>query len=159
MRRRAAFGQVPPQAASLGRDAQVGKGASPAFQLLLRCRWLPRPGDTAPSLRFLGRKVYLAVIVVLLSMMSHGVTERRFRRLRDAIGVDRRTIARWQVWWREVFTTTAFWSSARAALMPPVDEERLPEALVQRFSGSAAERLIALLRFLSPLSGGRVQAR
>src|SRR5215470_11265129 len=118
-----------------------------------------RDRATPPSLRFLGRKVYLAAIVVLLCVMSHGVTERRFRRLREAIGVDRRTIARWRVWWREVFTTTAFWSSARAALMPPVDEERLPEALVQRFSGSAAERLIALLRFLSPLSGGRVQAR
>jgi hypothetical protein len=118
-----------------------------------------RDRATPPSLRFLGRKVYLAAIVVLLSMMSHGVTERRFRRLREAIGVDRRTISRWRVWWREVLTTTAFWSSARAVLMPPVDEERLPEALLERFTGSAAERLVALLRFLSPLSGGQVQAR
>jgi hypothetical protein len=118
-----------------------------------------RDRATPPSLRFLGRKVYLAAIVVLLSMMSHGVTERRFRRLREAIGVDRRTVARWRVWWREVFTTSAFWSSARAALMPPVDERRLPEALLERFVGSAAERVVALLRFLSPLSGGRVQAR
>jgi hypothetical protein len=43
--------------------------------------------------------------------------------------------------------------------MPPVDERRLPEALLERFVGGAAERLVALLRFLSPLSGGRVQAR
>ncbi len=42
---------------------------------------------TASSLGFLGRKVYLAATVVLLSMMSHGVTERRFRRLRELIGV------------------------------------------------------------------------
>lgn len=118
-----------------------------------------RDRATPPSLRFLGRKVYLAAIVVLLSMMSHGLTERRFRRLREAIGVDRRTIARWRVWWREVFTTTAFWSSARAALMPPVDARRLPAALLERFGGRAAERLVALLRFLSPLSGGRVQGR
>jgi len=113
-----------------------------------------RDRATAPSLRFLGRKVYLATIVVLLSMMSHGVTERRFRRLREAIDVDRRTIARWRVWWREVFTTTAFWRSARAALMPPIDEQRLPEALLERFSCSTADRLVALLRFLCPISGG-----
>lgn len=113
-----------------------------------------RDRATPPSLRFLGRKVYLATTVVLLCVMSHGVTERRFRRLREAIGVDRRTIARWRVWWREVFTTTAFWRSARAALMPPVDERRLPEALLERFCGGAPKRLVALLRFLCPISGG-----
>jgi hypothetical protein len=43
--------------------------------------------------------------------------------------------------------------------MPPVDQSRLPAALIERFAGSAAERLIALLRFLAPLSGGQVQAR
>jgi hypothetical protein len=31
--------------------------------------------------------------------------------------------------------------------------------LLERFAGSAAERLIALLRFLTPISGGQVQAR
>jgi hypothetical protein len=43
--------------------------------------------------------------------------------------------------------------------MPPVDQERLPAALIERFAGSAVDRLIALLRFLSPLTGGQVQAR
>ena len=43
--------------------------------------------------------------------------------------------------------------------MPPVDDNRLPVALIERFAGGAAERLIALLRFLSPISGGQVQAR
>ena len=61
---------------------------------------------------------------------------------------------RWRVWWREAFTASPFWSSARAAFMPPVDEARLPAALLERFAGSAAERLIALLRFLSPITGG-----
>jgi hypothetical protein len=34
-----------------------------------------RSRTTPPSLRFLGRKVYLATIVVLVSMMQYGVTE------------------------------------------------------------------------------------
>jgi hypothetical protein len=112
-----------------------------------------------PSLRFLGRKVYLASIVVLIAIMQHGISEPRTRRLAEAIRVNRRTVARWRVWWREVFTATPFWHIARAAFMPPVDENRLPAALIERFAGGAAERLIALLRFLSPISGGQVQAR
>jgi hypothetical protein len=43
--------------------------------------------------------------------------------------------------------------------MPPVDENRLPGMLIERFSGSSAEkRMIALLRFLGPITGGQVQA-
>ena len=72
------------------------------------------------------------------------------RRLNGVIGVDRRTLVRWRMWWREAFTATPFWSSARAAFMPPVDEDRLPAVLLERFAGDEAERLIALLRFLRP---------
>ena len=118
-----------------------------------------RSRATPPSLRFLGRKVYLAVAVVLISVMRHGINEGRMRRLTQAIGVDRRTIARWRVWWRDAFTTTPFWQLARAALMPPADADRLPLALIERFTGSAAERMLVLLRFLAPITGGQVQAR
>jgi hypothetical protein len=96
---------------------------------------------------------------VVVSIMQHGISERRMRRLTQAISVDRRTVARWRVWRREVFTATPFWRIARGAFVPPVDENRLPAALIDRFAGGAAERLIALLRFLSPISGGQVQAR
>ena len=61
----------------------------------------------------------------------------------------------WQVWWRTVVPATPFWRNARAAIMPPVDEAQLPAALLGRFTGDAPERLIALLRFLAPLTGGR----
>jgi hypothetical protein len=53
-----------------------------------------------------------------------------------------------------------FWQIARASFMPPVDEERLPGAMLERFSGkSLSERMIGLLRFLSPITGGQVQAQ
>jgi hypothetical protein len=43
--------------------------------------------------------------------------------------------------------------------MPPADETRLPGALLERFVGnSLTARLIALLRFLGPITGGQVQA-
>jgi hypothetical protein len=118
-----------------------------------------RSRSTPPSLRFLGRKVYLAVAVVLISIMRHGVSEQRMARLTEAIGVDRRTIARWRTWWRDAFVASSFWQMARAAFMPPVDQEALPAALVERFAGNATERMLAMLRFLAPITGGQLQAR
>ena len=81
------------------------------------------------------------------------------RRLQELVGVDRRSLERWRRWWREIFTATPFWQNARAAFMPPVDEQRIPAALLERFSGRGVEkRMTALLRFLAPLTGGQVQA-
>jgi hypothetical protein len=118
-----------------------------------------RSRRTPPSLRFLGRKVFLAAVVVLVSIMRQGMTAARVLRLCQLSGMDRRTVERWRVWWREVFTATPLWRSARAAFMPPVDQERLPAALIERFAGDEADRLIALLRLLGPITGGQAQAR
>jgi len=118
-----------------------------------------RTRETPPSLRFLGRKVYLAAIVVLVSILCHGATASRMQRLSGVISIDRRTIERWRAWWRDSFTTGSFWRSARAAFMPPVDSNRLPASLIERFTGDHADRLIALLRFFAPITGGEAMKR
>ena len=43
--------------------------------------------------------------------------------------------------------------------MPPVDGSALPASLIDRFGGDAKERLVALLRFLGPVTGGAGDAR
>ena len=63
-----------------------------------------RSRATPPSLRFLGPKVYIAAIVVLIAILRHGATAPRMRELTEVIGVDRRTVERWRTWWRERFT-------------------------------------------------------
>jgi hypothetical protein len=83
----------------------------------------------------------------------------RLRRLAEVVGVDRRTVARWRTWWRDTFTASPFWQIGRAAFMPPVDVDRLPAALLERFAGRGGEPLIALLRFLGPITGGDRHAR
>ena len=119
-----------------------------------------RKRKTPQSLRFLGRKVYLAATIILIAMLREGATQARMRRLTALIHVDRRTVERWRTWWRSAFTAMPFWQIARASFMPPVDEERLPGAMLERFSGkSLSERMIGLLRFLSPITGGQVQAQ
>jgi hypothetical protein len=112
------------------------------------CRKRKKP----PSLRFFGRKTYAGVVVVVVSAMQQG--GKATRQLSVLCGANRRTIARWRAWWRSTFTASPFWRVAAAAFMPPVDEVRLPAALLERFLGDAATRLIALLRLLLPITGG-----
>jgi hypothetical protein len=118
-----------------------------------------RSRATPPSLRFLGRKVYIAATVVLIAILQHGATAPRLRQLSQAVGADRRTVERWRRWWRERFTATPLWRRARATFMPPVATQRLPLSLLDRFTGEDADRLVALLRFLGPITGGQAQAR
>jgi len=113
-----------------------------------------RKRATPPSLRFLGRHVYLATVVTLISALMLGTTPARLARLSVIAGLDRRTLARWRSWWRSTFTDSPFAAVAMAALVPPVDIASLPASLLERFAGDVTERLIALLRFLGPLSGG-----
>lgn len=117
-----------------------------------------RKRQTPPSLRFLGAKVYLAVTVVLIAIMRHGASVARVAALTAEIGVDRRTIERWRRWWRDSFTAKPFWQAARAGLMPPIEHGQLPAALLDRFAGTSADQLIALLRFIAPITGGRARA-
>jgi len=97
-------------------------------------------------------------MIVVIAIMREGPTAGRMRRLSALVSINRRTVERWRRWWRDSFTATPFWQAARAALMPPIDDDRLPASLFQRFSGSEADRMIALLRFIAPITGGRARA-
>jgi hypothetical protein len=113
-----------------------------------------RTRETPASLRFLGRKVYLGALVVLIETMRQGATEARVQHLTELVGVSRRTLARWREWWRVAFVASRFWKAASAAFMPPVDQGRLPTSMLERFEGDAAAKLLALLRWLGPITGG-----
>lgn len=108
---------------------------------------------TPPSVRFFGRRVYLAAVVVVVSALAQGLTQSRMEWLRQRVGVGLRTVGRWRAWWREVFVATRFWKAARALIQPPVDTERLPVSLLERFAGGdPVARLGRVLRFVSPLT-------
>jgi hypothetical protein len=117
-----------------------------------------RARHTPPSLRFLGRRVYLGAVVVLATAMQQGATPTRAKRLRELIGVSDQTLARWRKWWQATFVQSAFWKGAKAAFSPPADESGFPLSLLERFGPDEEVRLIALLRFIRELStpGGYV---
>jgi hypothetical protein len=114
---------------------------------------------TPPSVRFLGRRVWLSVVVTLSCVALHGVSARRARKLREEIGVDRRTLERWRRWWRESLPATREWREMRGKLGGEVETRDLPRSLFERFEGSVRERLIGLLRLLSPLSHSERMSR
>ena len=108
------------------------------------------------SVRFLARRVYLALAVVLVSARPAGPTSAAAR-LGMALGVERRTLARWRDWWCEQFPHTPLWQLTSARFMPPVPEAQLPGELIARFAGPAHEALMRLLVWLSPVTVGRGQ--
>ena len=120
-----------------------------------------RRRHTPPSVRFLGRRVYLGAVVVLVTAMTHGVTPRRAAELRELLGVKRRTLERWRSWWCGVFVTSPFWRSMRERFMPPLAVGALPGSLLERFGGEAATTVTRALQFLAPIttSSPRVGAR
>ena len=108
---------------------------------------------TPPSVRYLGRRVYLGTVVVLVTAMRAGLTPRRVTKLREGLGVSVRTLARWRQWWRATFVVSPFWQGVKGRFVPPVDPRELPAALLDRFAGDDRRgRLVAVLRFLAPIT-------
>jgi len=112
-----------------------------------------RRRTTPPSVRYLGRRVYLGAVIVLVTAMQAGLTPIRTQRLQELIGVSIRTLKRWRTWWRTTFVATAFWRAAAGRFMPPVRVDVLPASLLDRFGVlDARAQLRGVLRFLSPLT-------
>jgi len=104
---------------------------------------------TSVSVRFLGRRVYVAVVLMLLSPPQGAAT----RQVCNHLSVPIRTLQRWRRWWTEEFLRTPFWQATRSRFMPPVLTEQLPASVLARFAApSPNQRLVQALRWLSPLS-------
>jgi hypothetical protein len=112
-----------------------------------------RKRATSQSVRFLGRRVYLALAVVLVSARLAGPTPAATR-LAKALGMPLRTVQRWRDWWRDQFPLCAFWQATCARFMPPLAIGALPASLLERFGGATGEPMMRLLVFLTPITVG-----
>jgi hypothetical protein len=110
-----------------------------------------RKRTTPASVRFLGRRVYVGLVLTLVSQRK--LTPRAMHPVLQALSISRRTLDRWRQWWREDFRLTPLWQLGRARFIPPVVESELPESLRHRFEiADHDNQFTQLLRFLSPLS-------
>jgi hypothetical protein len=138
-----------------GLIAEAGEAFSLRFSLCCGSDGC-RKRATPPSLRFLGRRVYLEAVVLLAS--SAAVATRFLKEVHEATGVPTRTLRRWLGWWSAAFPQTATWFELRARFVPPPPTEaELPKSLFDRLvtgpppmSRIAAVQLAAML--LAPLT-------
>lgn len=115
-----------------------------------------RRRSTPPSVRFLGRRVYVEILVLVACLRALADSASTAAELAQ---VPRRTVARWQSWWRTAFVVSALWLELRSRLVPPADEGRLPASLLERLDASSpwlsAACLLAPCTTLSVPDGSR----
>ena len=107
---------------------------------------------TPASVRFLGRRVYWGVVVVIGAAFEGGVTANRVRRLAELIGypIDRRTLRRWVSWWREGLPKSRIWKVMKGLFSRRVEPGRLPLSLLEMMAGpDAATKVTGVLELVS----------
>lgn len=133
-------------------EPRCGSSSAPVKRHSFCCAQCRRR-RTPMSVRFLGRRVYWAALVVLATALAHGFTDRRLAQLKELLGVPARTLLRWRHWWRTEFIVTPLWIAQCSRFVPPPDSALLPASLLERFAApDEPSRLFAALRFIAPLS-------
>jgi hypothetical protein len=139
-----------------GRVAEGGEAFTLRYSLCCGregCRKRALP----PSLRFLGRRVYLEAVVLLASALTVGLET--LRMAREITGVPTRTLRRWHGWWTGAFPSSALWTELRARFVPPPPaESELPRSLLERAqavvdaSAAIIDVLLLAARWLAPVT-------
>jgi hypothetical protein len=121
-----------------------------------------RPGCrrrvTPPSVRFLGRRVYLGVTLLVACLRA--LTQPASTETPTDSGVPSRTVGRWLDWWQTTFAGSAFFTASAGRFVPPLEVAQLPASLVARFTPpEPGARLAAVLSFLAPITTTSARAR
>ena len=112
-----------------------------------------RRRTTPPSVRFLGRKVYPGIFIILVTALEQGLTPRRRKQLIEQLDLYPQTLSRWRKWWRVTFPASRCWQAERGNYAPPVEINHMPGALLGRLRGNDLKhRLFLLLRLIAPLT-------
>ena len=113
-----------------------------------------RRRTTPPSMRFLGRRVWPGVVVVIVSALDQVFgSEEAEAKCRD-LGMAKKTVSRWRDWWRDSFPRSPLWYLERSRFSPPPPKDAdLPAELISRF-GQPSKPLthFRVLQFLLPLT-------
>jgi hypothetical protein len=113
-----------------------------------------RKRATPPSLRFLGRRVYVGAVVIIASVIA--LHEASAKEIRRRSGVPERTVGRWMAWWSESFSKTSVFIAICARLLPPPAISDLPESILGRLGGAPTTRVKKFLAVLAPITTSSV---
>jgi hypothetical protein len=105
---------------------------------------------TPPSVRFLGRRVYVGAVVILASVVALAAASARAAE--RTTGIAARTTRRWLRWWRGPFTTSAPFVELSGRLVPSPFRSALPMSILERLPGELTARVRRLLEWLAPIT-------
>lgn len=160
--------------------ALLGEAYCKRFSLCCSRRGCRRRAMPA-SVRFLGRRVYLGVVVVTVSVFyvqarqlleetaaqqqkraaakqARRALEQAKREKRAAeqvsreTGIPRRTVRRWALWWQREYPQSRQYKEQQGRFVPTLATEWLPGCLMERFAAAVSEPTEALVRLLVFLS-------
>lgn len=138
-----------------GLIAPAGEAFVRRLSLCCACEGCRRRA-TPPSVRFLGRRVYLGAVVIVASIVALALEAAgKAAEIRRRTGVPARTARRWLSWWQGPFVQSEVLMLVKARLVG-LDLDALPASIVDRLDGSAGERVRRLLVLLAPLTTGSV---
>jgi hypothetical protein len=105
-----------------------------------------------PSCRFMGRKVYWhVVILIILSDWQHKAATNIFN-LSKLFDVSRNTVTRWIAFFHDIFPSSPQWQRIRGQVAASIKNNKLPSSLVSHFlnlKSCAKNALVSCLKFLS----------
>ncbi|MCF8025575.1 MAG: hypothetical protein K9K82_08820 [Desulfobacteraceae bacterium] len=108
-----------------------------------------------PSVRFWGRRVYWAPVILLVTAVRQGQNpDITLERLKGMCGVWRSTVKRWQQYFRELFPQSLNYRRLAGRLMPPVSANHLPGVLIARFYQIFSDPEKALVKCLQTFALG-----
>jgi hypothetical protein len=106
---------------------------------------------TPPSVRFLGRKVYLGVMVLLMTAIGHGLSVQYRQALIETINPSPQTLWRWRRWWQRTFPKSRCWKAEQGLFIPPIPSQQLPDDLLERLTPvSLMMKTCHVLRLVAP---------
>lgn len=106
---------------------------------------------TPPSVRFLGRRVYVGAVVIVAAVVVLAMVTATASAARRATGIPPRTLGRWLAWWRGPFGSTPVFVDI-AARIPGVERMRAPASILEAIQAAPIIRVRRLLVWLAPLT-------
>ena len=108
---------------------------------------------TAPSMRFLSRKVYSSVIIFLVFLLKSKTDESKVEELNQLLGTSLsvETVRRWRNFWVKEVSQSHTW---KRAPFSHVMAQTLPTSLLDAFQGSLKTSLEKALKWILPLTAG-----
>lgn len=110
---------------------------------------------TVQTVRFFGRSWYPMPLRLLIAALSSKTGKRKTRaRVQKIFGfsISHKTWKRWQHWWKNIFGTTTFWQIYIGSINTSLLTGPFPRVFFISYRGFLQERLVKILKFLSPLT-------